>query len=86
MRFDGTSRTVVDGPFTGDLVAGYWLLGAAIRRGDGGVGQALPEPDAGTVGDRDQADLRRTQYSIAGKGCKGLAESAAFPQLLKGTQ
>ncbi len=24
-RFDGTSRTVVDGPFTGDLVAGYWL-------------------------------------------------------------
>lgn len=25
VRFDGTSRTVVDGPFTGDLVAGYWL-------------------------------------------------------------
>jgi hypothetical protein len=23
--FDGTSRTVVDGPFAGDLVAGYWL-------------------------------------------------------------
>ena len=23
--FDGKSRTVVDGPFTGDLVAGYWL-------------------------------------------------------------
>jgi hypothetical protein len=26
VRFDGTSRTVVDGPFTGNLVAGYWLL------------------------------------------------------------
>ena len=25
VRFDGTSRTVVDGPFTGDIVAGYWL-------------------------------------------------------------
>ena len=24
VRFDGNSRTVVDGPFTGDLVAGYW--------------------------------------------------------------
>ena len=24
-HFDGASRTVVDGPFTGDLVAGYWL-------------------------------------------------------------
>lgn len=25
VRFDGTARTVVDGPFSGDLVAGYWL-------------------------------------------------------------
>ena len=25
VRFDGDARTVVDGPFTGDLVAGYWL-------------------------------------------------------------
>ena len=25
VRFDGKARTVVDGPFTGDLVAGYWL-------------------------------------------------------------
>lgn len=25
VRFDGTARTVVDGPFAGDLVAGYWL-------------------------------------------------------------
>jgi hypothetical protein len=25
VRFDGDSRTVVDGPFTGDLVAGYWI-------------------------------------------------------------
>ncbi len=25
VRFDGPSRTVVDGPFVGDLVAGYWL-------------------------------------------------------------
>ncbi len=25
VRFDGASRSVVDGPFEGDLVAGYWL-------------------------------------------------------------
>ncbi len=25
VRFDGDSRTVADGPFAGDLVAGYWL-------------------------------------------------------------
>lgn len=25
VRFDGPSRTIVDGPFAGDLVAGYWL-------------------------------------------------------------
>jgi len=25
VRFDGRSRTVVDGPFAGDLVAGYWI-------------------------------------------------------------
>lgn len=25
VRFDGESRSVVDGPFQGDLVAGYWI-------------------------------------------------------------
>lgn len=25
VRFDGKSRTVTDGPFAGDFVAGYWL-------------------------------------------------------------
>jgi hypothetical protein len=25
VRFDGDSRSVVDGPFKGDLVAGYWI-------------------------------------------------------------
>ncbi|MEP7314874.1 MAG: YciI family protein [Pseudomonadota bacterium] len=25
VHFDGTARTVIDGPFDGDLVAGYWL-------------------------------------------------------------
>jgi hypothetical protein len=25
VRFDGQSRDVVDGPFQGDLVAGYWI-------------------------------------------------------------
>ena len=25
VHFDGASRNVTDGPFTGDLVAGYWI-------------------------------------------------------------
>jgi hypothetical protein len=25
VRFDGDTRSVVDGPFQGDLVAGYWI-------------------------------------------------------------
>ena len=25
VRFDGSSRSVVNGPFEGDLVAGYWI-------------------------------------------------------------
>ena len=25
VRFDGEARSVVDGPFQGDLVAGYWI-------------------------------------------------------------
>jgi hypothetical protein len=25
VRFDGESRSVIDGPFEGDLVAGYWI-------------------------------------------------------------
>jgi hypothetical protein len=25
VRFDGAARSVVDGPFQGDLVAGYWI-------------------------------------------------------------
>ena len=25
VRFDGESRSVIDGPFEGDMVAGYWL-------------------------------------------------------------
>ncbi|MCD6674038.1 MAG: YciI family protein [Burkholderiaceae bacterium] len=25
VRFDGSSRSVIDGPFEGELVAGYWL-------------------------------------------------------------
>ena len=25
VRFDGQARSVVDGPFEGDLVAGYWI-------------------------------------------------------------
>ena len=52
VHFDGTLRTVDDGPFTGDLVAGCRRLldmGVAVHRRGRGLGEALPEPDVGSV-------------------------------------
>ena len=31
VRFSGSERTVVDGPFTGDLLAGFWLIQVKSR-------------------------------------------------------
>ena len=57
VRFDGESRSVVSGPFQGDLVAGYWLWELPQHRGRRCLGEALPESDADAVGDRDSADI-----------------------------
>ena len=32
VRFDGDARDVVDGPFQGDLVAGYWIWSYGLLR------------------------------------------------------
>ena len=60
VRFAGSKRTVVDGPFAEakELIAGYWLwqvksMDEAVR-----VGQALPEPDERRIGDRDPPGVR----------------------------
>lgn len=37
VRFEGESRSVLDGPFNGDLVAGYWIWDIAI----GGIAVAI---------------------------------------------
>ena len=60
VRFSGKDRTVIDGPFaeTKELVAGFWIWKCALAAGGDRLGQALPEPDAGRVGDRDPAGLR----------------------------
>jgi hypothetical protein len=38
VRFDGASRSVVEGPFEGDLVAGYWIWELP------GMEEAVPNP------------------------------------------
>ena len=47
--FDGTHRTVVDGPFpaTEELVAGFWLWEAKDMNEAVEVGEALSQPYAG---------------------------------------
>ena len=57
VRFHGTSRSVVDGPFTGDLVAGYWIWELPSIEEAVAWGEALSKPDAPPVRDRDPADL-----------------------------
>ena len=46
VRFSGSKRTVVDGPFTRDEGAGRRLLAVAgeVEGGGDRVGEALPEP------------------------------------------
>ena len=63
VQFDGAKRAVVDGPFaeTKELVAGYWLWECASLRGDR-LGQALPQPDARPVRDRDPAAVRAGRF------------------------
>ena len=59
VKFAGTKRTVIDGPFaeTKELIAGFWLWQVQVEgRGDR-VGQALPHFDGGDR-DRDSPGVR----------------------------
>ncbi len=58
VRFSGSQRTVIDGPFaeTKELIAGFWPGGLARRMHR--VGQALPQSHARRFRYRDPADLR----------------------------
>ena len=60
VRFCGDKRTVIDGPFaeTKELVAGFWIWQVKSMEEADRVGQALPEPDAERLGDRDPPGLR----------------------------
>ena len=44
VRFAGSDRTVIDGPFaeTKELVAGFWMWEVSVGRGGGRVAQASP--------------------------------------------
>ena len=45
VRFAGSKRTVVDGPFaeTKELIAGFWIWEVEVAGGGDRVGQALPQ-------------------------------------------
>ena len=66
VRFDGASRSVIDGPFTGDLVAGYWIW--ELPSIDDAVAwvKRCPNPNARAIGDRDPADLETGRSSLIG--------------------
>ena len=63
VRFDGASRSVVDGPLRGRPGGRVLALGVAGHRGRRRLGQALPESNAHAIGDRDPADLKRHERS-----------------------
>ena len=60
VRFDGTSRRVIDGPFaeTKELVAGFWIFQVKSLEEAIEWVKRCPNPMLGRVGDRDPADLR----------------------------
>ena len=60
VRFSGSRRTVIDGPFaeTKELIAGYWLWQVQVEgRGDR-MGQTLPQSHEGRIRDRDPPGVR----------------------------
>ena len=60
VAFNGTNRTVIDGPFgqTGELVAGFWLWKVKDMAEAVAWVKTLPESDARAERDRNPADLR----------------------------
>ncbi len=60
VRFSGTKRTVIDGPFaeTKELIAGFWIWKVKSREEAIDLGQALSQPVPGRIGDRDSASVR----------------------------
>jgi hypothetical protein len=59
VAFDGSDRSVIDGPFSGDLVAGYWLWN--VRDMDEAVAwvKRCPNPMPG----RSEIEIRPIDHS-----------------------
>ena len=87
VRFSGSQRTVIDGPFveTKELIAGYWIW--QVKSLDEAIEwvKRCPNPMEAGVRDRDPADLRgrglrrgvHTRAAGAGRAIAGAAERAA---------
>ena len=60
VRFSGTKRTVIDGPFaeTKELIAGFWIWKVKSLQEAIDWVKRCPNPDAGRDGGGDPADLR----------------------------
>ncbi len=72
VRFSGSKRTVVDGPFpeTKELVAGFWLIQVKSKEEAIEWVKRMPEPDRSGVRDRDPPGLR-------GRGLRGGVHAGA---------
>ncbi len=66
IAFDGTGRTVMDGPFaeTRELVAELLALGGQGHGRGGRLGEALPQSHAGTERDRNPAAIRDGGFAM----------------------
>ena len=65
VRFSGTKRTVIDGPFaeTKELVAGFWLWQVKSMEEAVEWIKRCPNPTGDRVGDRDAAAYSRRRIS-----------------------
>ncbi len=72
VAFDGAGRTVTNGPFTPAeaLVAGFWLWDVKRHERGAGLGEALPQPDAGAERHRNQAPLRGCRFRLTIRRCR----------------
>ncbi len=60
VRFSGSKRTVIDGPFaeTKELIAGYLAVAVQVEARSDRMGQALPQSHAGGIRDRNPPGVR----------------------------
>lgn len=81
VRFSGSSRTVIDGPFpeTKELVAGFWLIQVSSKEEAIEWVKRIPNPD----GDDGEVEIRQV-FEADDFGAEFTTEARALEERLRG--